>query len=263
MEKKIPKIIHYCWLSKDEKPQLINDCIQSWKVYMPDYDVMCWDQERFDVNSVPFVLEAVRAKKWAFAADYIRLYALYNYGGIYLDSDVMVYKSFDPFLSHGAFSSIEFMPTVLYREILKKGLFSKFYAGNGIEAAVMGAEKGHSFFRVCLDYYDTLVFRNDPKFYHSIVLPQTLAKIANSDYGFKFIPTLQMLKDNFVVYPPDVFSCSNASSILQYSQHMRLNSWGADFNTLTLKGRIRSKIIHFVSVNFPNLYKKITSLRVA
>ena len=102
----IPKIIHSCWLSGDPFPEDIQRCIDSWKAILPEYKIILWDKNRFDINSVPYVKEAFEAKKYAFCADYIRIYALYKYGGIYLDSDVMVYKSFDPFLNLHAFASM-------------------------------------------------------------------------------------------------------------------------------------------------------------
>ena len=95
----IPKIIHFCWLSDDPYPQEIQRCLDSWKEILPDYEIWKWDRKRFDINSVPWTKEAFESKKYAFAADYIRLYALYNYGGIYLDSDVLMYKSFNPLLN--------------------------------------------------------------------------------------------------------------------------------------------------------------------
>ena len=94
----IPKIIHYCWLSDDEFPESIKDCIASWNKHLPDYELRLWDRNRFDVNSQLWTKQAYEAKKYAFAADYIRLYALYHEGGIYLDSDVVVYKSFNDLL---------------------------------------------------------------------------------------------------------------------------------------------------------------------
>lgn len=94
----IPKIIHLCWLSGDKFPSDIQTCIDTWHEKLPDYEIILWDRKRFDINSTPWVKEACEAKKYAFAADYIRLYALYNYGGIYLDSDVIVYKSFNNLL---------------------------------------------------------------------------------------------------------------------------------------------------------------------
>ena len=92
----IPKRIHLCWLSGDPYPAKIGKCLASWKKHLPDYEVVLWDTKRFDLESSPWVKQAFEAKKYAFAADYIRFYALYNYGGIYLDSDVEVLRSFDP-----------------------------------------------------------------------------------------------------------------------------------------------------------------------
>lgn len=108
----IPKRIHLCWLSGDPYPQKIQKCIDSWKVHLPDYEIMLWDLKRFDIAQVPWVEQAFRVKKYAFAADYIRLYALYNYGGIYLDSDVEVLKSFDPLLDLPYFVGAENAGTI-------------------------------------------------------------------------------------------------------------------------------------------------------
>ena len=81
----IPKIIHFCWLSNDPYPKEIRQCMDSWEKVMPDYEIKLWNMETFDVSSAPvYVQEAVKARKWAFAADYIRMYALYTEGGIYL-----------------------------------------------------------------------------------------------------------------------------------------------------------------------------------
>ena len=88
----IPKIIHYCWLSGEPFPKKIKKCIDSWKKKLPNYEIRCWNMDNFDIHSVRFVEEACSVKKWAFAADYIRLYALYTEGGIYLDCDVFVKK---------------------------------------------------------------------------------------------------------------------------------------------------------------------------
>ena len=97
----IPKIIHFCWLSNDPYPKEIRQCMDSWKKVMPDYEIKLWNMETFDVSSAPvYVQEAVKARKWAFAADYIRMYALYTEGGIYLDSDVKILKRFDDFLHY-------------------------------------------------------------------------------------------------------------------------------------------------------------------
>ena len=94
----IPKIIHYCWLSNDPIPEKLQSCMNSWKKQLPDYEFKLWNFSSFDINSSQWVKEAFNAKKYAFAADYIRLYAVYNYGGIYMDMDIEVIKSFNPLL---------------------------------------------------------------------------------------------------------------------------------------------------------------------
>ena len=94
----IPKIIHYCWLSSAPIPKSLQICMNTWKKVLPDYEYMLWNFDRFPKTKSKWVSDAFDNKKYAFAADYIRLYALYNYGGIYLDSDVTVYKSFNELL---------------------------------------------------------------------------------------------------------------------------------------------------------------------
>ena len=100
----IPKIIHYIWLGDNPIPTAIQGCIDSWRQVMPDFKLMFWDDEAIKEINMLFVKEALSVKKWAFASDVVRLWALSKYGGIYLDTDVMVIKSFDPFLSEHAFT---------------------------------------------------------------------------------------------------------------------------------------------------------------
>lgn len=95
----IPKKIHCCWLGGGNYPPKIQECIESWRRVLPDYEIIVWDENRFDVRSVPWVRRAFRLKKYAFAADYIRHYALYTEGGIYLDTDIEIRKPFDELLT--------------------------------------------------------------------------------------------------------------------------------------------------------------------
>lgn len=93
----IPKIVHYIWFGGNSYSEKIQHCIDSWHKYLPDYEFMLWNEETFDVNSVRFTKEAYENKKWAFVSDYVRVYALYNYGGFYLDTDVEVLKPLTDF----------------------------------------------------------------------------------------------------------------------------------------------------------------------
>ena len=92
----IPKIIHYCWFGRNPKPKLALKCIKSWKKYCPDYEIIEWNEDSFDIESAPlYVRQAYEAKKWAFVTDYVRLYAMTKFGGIYMDTDVEVIKPLD------------------------------------------------------------------------------------------------------------------------------------------------------------------------
>ena len=103
----IPKTIHYCWFGKGEIPQLEKDCIVSWHKYMPDWQYKLWNEQNFDVNCIPYVSEAYKAGKYAFVSDYVRLYALNAEGGLYLDTDVEVFKPFDDLMHLTAFIGYE------------------------------------------------------------------------------------------------------------------------------------------------------------
>ena len=96
----IPKIIHYCWFGRGKYPRLMKKCIRSWKKTLPDYIIKCWNEDNFDIDNAPiYVRDAYRKRKFAFVSDYVRLYALYNEGGVYLDTDVEVLKDFTSLLN--------------------------------------------------------------------------------------------------------------------------------------------------------------------
>lgn len=104
----IPQIIHYCWFGKGQMPELVLKCIESWKNHLPHYEMRLWSEDNFDIASAPqYVQEAYAAKKYAFVSDYVRLWALEQEGGVYLDTDVEVLRSFDPLLGDTAFIGLE------------------------------------------------------------------------------------------------------------------------------------------------------------
>ncbi len=103
----IPKRIHYCWFGKGEMPELALKCIDSWHRFMPDYEFKLWNEDNSAIDSNRYAKEAYEARKYAFVSDYVRLWALKNEGGIYLDTDVEVFKSFDELLHHKAFAGFE------------------------------------------------------------------------------------------------------------------------------------------------------------
>ena len=103
----IPKVIHYCWFGRNKKSKSMLRCMESWKRYCPDYEIIEWNEDNFDINCIPFVKEAYKAEKWAFVSDYARLKVIYENGGIYLDTDVELVKSLDDLLELEAYAGIE------------------------------------------------------------------------------------------------------------------------------------------------------------
>ena len=139
----IPKIIHFCWFGGADLPRLAKKCIYSWKKFFPDYRIIKWDESNFDINCCNYVREAYDKKKWAFVSDYVRLYVLYKYGGIYFDTDVEVIKDFTPILRNGAFMG---------RELdYSDGLKNSYLVNPGLG---VGVEKHNSIIYDVLKSYD-------------------------------------------------------------------------------------------------------------
>ena len=103
----IPKKIHFCWFGKGDMPQLAKDCIATWHKYMPDWEYKLWNEDNFDISCIPYVKEAYYSKKFAFVSDYVRLYALAKEGGVYMDVDFEVFRSFNELLENHAFAGVE------------------------------------------------------------------------------------------------------------------------------------------------------------
>ena len=129
----IEKVIHYCWFGKGEMSNKMKKCLNSWKKYCPNYRIIEWNEDNFDIESTQWTKEAYAVKKYAFVSDYVRLKVLYEHGGIYMDTDVELIKPIDPFLKHHAFSGFE-----------------------GPESAptgIIAAEKNHHVIKRWLDWY--------------------------------------------------------------------------------------------------------------
>ena len=137
----IPRIIHYCWLSDDPIPEAMKRYSEGWRKVLPDYEFVKWDLTRFEKDASVWVREAFENKKYAFASDYIRAYAVYHYGGIYLDMDIEVIKPFDALLDRPYMFAFE-RPN-----------------RSAIEAGCFGAERHDPFLKACLDYYENRHFR--------------------------------------------------------------------------------------------------------
>ena len=138
---RIPKIIHYCWFGRNSKPAIVEKCIDSWKKFLPDWEIKEWNEDNFDVTASAFTKDAYDAKKWAFVSDVARLQIVYNEGGVYLDTDVELKKSLNDLLSYDSFFAFENMCSV--------------NSGVGF-----GAAPGHDYVKAMLNLYGDIEFWN-------------------------------------------------------------------------------------------------------
>lgn len=181
----IPKIIHYCWFGKSELPELAQKCINSWKKYCPDYEIIEWNEDNFDLMSNIYVKEAYEAKKWAFITDYVRLFVLYNYGGVYMDTDVEIIRNIDAFLGDKAFSGFE---------------------SNGfIPTGIMASEKEGKWAKLMLSYYDNRHFKLPDGGLDLTTNVVTITNLTKENYEITLDNTLQVTNGDVVFYPSDYF----------------------------------------------------------
>lgn len=226
----IPKIIHYVWVGNNPKPKDIKKCMKTWKKHLKDYKIIEWNESNFDISSHPFVKKAYEAKKWAYVSDYIRMYAIYNYGGIYLDTDVLVLENFDKFLNNKVFVGFE-------RE-------------NYPFTAVFGAEKKNKFIKKLLDYYDNLDAYNFDFENNNTI---SVSNILINEYGCSKENKEQLLKDGIKVYKDDVLCNPSKNST---AVHIFTGTWLEGVKPL------KRKIVTALKINIKTkkqaeIYRKI------
>ncbi len=234
----IPKKIHYVWVGGKEKPKDIKRCMSTWTKHLKGYEIKEWNESNFDINSHPFVKKAYEAKKWAFVSDYIRAYAIYNEGGIYLDTDVLVLKPLDDMLNNKAFVGFE--------------------TNDHPFTAVFGAESGHPFVKDMLDYYDNV--KLDFKFKDNNTI--SVSDLLINKYGCKTGNIEQLLDTGIKVYKRDILCGISNNS---YTIHVFMGSWlgkgeriskkihGIIRPRLTSKFRVR---IYMFFYNIKNILKR-------
>lgn len=201
----IPKLIHLCWFSGDEYPEDIKFCLDSWKKVLPDFQVKVWTKEMALATGFDFVKEAISAKMWAFAADVIRLYAVYHEGGVYMDSDIYVQKRFDEFMEKRCAFFQEYIPD-LYTldELDEQGsrLASvKYVQGMGVQAALFMSEPGNTYLKDLLDDYEGKHFILKDGIYNMSLLAPAVYALKAESYGYKYLNVEQHLSDDLIIYP--------------------------------------------------------------
>lgn len=175
----IPKIIHYCWFGGGQKSEIVLKCLASWKQHLTDYRLIEWNEENIDFTA-SYALVAYADQKWALVSDYVRFKVLWDYGGIYLDTDMLILKSLDPFLVHKLFFGCE-RPAI-------------------VSMGILGCEKGNSFIRQCKEKYEAMSY--DPK--RPLVITRFVTEMLRPK-EFQRCNTITQLKDNITLYPPVYF----------------------------------------------------------
>lgn len=222
----IPKIIHYCWFGNNPKPKNVEKCIKSWREMLPDYELIEWNEKNFNVEYNKYTSEAYRAKKYAFVSDVARLKALYEYGGIYLDTDVIVYKTFNSILD-------------------EKCVFG-FEEKQFVATSFMACEQYDSFIKSFLDYYSESKY-GDMKT-NVVVLTDLLGK-----KGLRRTDEKQMIDNHISIYPQEFFSpydyinCVMKKTHQTICAHLYYVSWAKKsekFNRL-----IKSVLVKIIGVH--------------
>lgn len=202
------KILHYCWFGRNKKPKILKKCLASWKKFCPDYEIKEWNEDNFDVNCCAYVKEAYQAKKWAFVSDYCRFFVLYNYGGIYLDTDVEIIKSIDN------------LPATFV------GFENPKSCNSGL---IRGALKKDKICKLMLESYENDHFiLDDGKLNTNTVCSRETALFQN--FGLKLDNTLQQIEETTVFpteyfCPQDMLTGKICITENTYSIHRYQGSW--------------------------------------
>lgn len=238
----IPKKIHYFWFGNKQKPDQILEYIKSWKKIFPDYDIIEWNEDNFDVNCCKYTQEAYAAGKYAFVSDYARLYVLYNYGGIYFDTDIEVCRSFDMLLSN-------------HKMVL--GFEDKHY----VLTAFMASEPGMKCIYELIQKYNSKSFVKDNGKYDTLPNPVIVTDILEKN-GLVANGKRQMFQPECEIFPYDFFSAFNiAKQKLIVTEntvciHHCMGSWQT--RREKIKPFVKSVIVNFIGEEkFDNIKKMV------
>ena len=235
----IPKIIHYCWFGDNEPSEKMKYYIETWRKYLSDYEIKEWNDENIKDIKSPYLEVAVKNKMWAFVADYIRFWALYNYGGIYFDTDVEVLKSFDKLLNRDFFIGLEM-----------------YSSGISLGTATIGASKKLPMLKEIIEMYDNHnPIRKNGHFDYFSTSPKMLVKFFKEKYGYnfeKFIynKNITEVAPNCFVFPEIYFSAHKYPiTKYTYCKHNFLGNWGVNWQVKTIINLKNIKLSVYKKVN--------------
>lgn len=249
----IPKIIHYCWFSGAPFPVEVKLCMDTWEKVLPDFTLRLWTMEDALSLNYTYVNEALQAKKWAFAADVVRVYALYNEGGVYMDSDIFLLDRFDQFMkkSFTTFHECKVEQFIDKEEVFELGHEVPF----GLQAAFMIGEKGNVFCKSILDYYKVQHFVNPDGSYNLRIAPYIYAEVAEK-YGLKYVNREQHLEGGINIYDSKYFGQTKRDrSPETFGVHRISHGW-KNLNDYPFFKRTEKKIKHYFRVFKYSLLKR-------
>ena len=270
----IPKIIHYCWFGRNPLPESAKKCIDSWRKFLPDYEIKEWNEDNFDVNIIPYTQQAYEAKKYAFVSDYARFWILYHHGGIYFDTDVEVIRPMDDIIEKGPFMGRE--KGAFIKDICDNHIVAKGDAGLGVAPGLglgvnpglgLGVNPGLGLYKEFLDLYDTLKFKKDDGSLNTKTIVSYTTEIL-LNHGLNENNEEPQEVAGVWVYPPDVFcpmdhTQANKLKITErtVSIHLYDCSW-INHNTLRYKLHLVKNILaRRFGVQFINKCIKIMCFR--
>ena len=209
----IPKKIHYCWFGRNPLPESAKECIASWRKFFPDYEIMEWNEDNFDVNSILYTAQAYAAKKYAFVSDYARFKILYEEGGIYFDTDVEVIRPMDDIIARGPFMGFEIDPC---------GARACGAVAPGLGIA---AVKEMPLYNSILDYYSRLNFVLPDGSFNTTDAVVNITTRELIKAGMKDINGIQSVA-GMTIYPSDYFNpFDDATGRLNKTDNTRSIHW--------------------------------------
>ncbi|MEE1206908.1 MAG: glycosyltransferase [Muribaculaceae bacterium] len=245
----IPKKIHYCWFGGNPLPEDARRCIDSWRRYMPDYEIVEWNESNFDVNSIPYTAQAYAAGKYAFVSDYARFVVLYEHGGVYFDTDVEVIQPMDDIIASGPFMGYEADP--------HDGEFGTVAPGLGL-----AAEKSMPIYGDIIEYYKTIDYCDaEGKPYPGTVVYHNTEVLKRN--GLKPVPGIQRVA-GITIYPQEFFCpLDDATGKLNKTRNTRTihwysKTWVGQSSLRTWMSRMSHRIF---GTEFPNKVKNFLKIR--
>lgn len=238
----IPKIIHYCWFGRNPLPPLAKKCIASWKKYLPDYEIIEWNEDNFDVNIIPYTKEAYEAGKFAFVSDYARFWILYQYGGLYFDTDVEIIKPLDEIISKGPFMG---------REILKYEFGDDINPGLGI-----GANPNLEIYKEILDVYKTKRFYNNDGTLNLTTVVTTTTQILSNHNNHELDNGVFQI-GGINIYPTEYFCPKNyyTGEMMITSKTVAIHHYDASWKSN--KDKLKKRVIKLLGKRLTHLIVKL------